>query len=345
MKLFVLGYPSPLGGADTELWHVVRLWRQFGAEVTLIPTWGARPRQQARLKSIGAKTITLAKPCELLAVSGLRDSIVLGFCNSEFIASAAVLRDLNCRLVWVNCMTYITDAEIKLHQNIGPFDAYVFQSLYQQARLKAKYCTLGAEETRFHHIRGAFFPDEFPFQQSPRSPTDAFIIGRIARPDLAKWSSDLWLIYGAVRASAVRARVMAWSEKLSSKCGAPPPWAEALPVNAESTSQFIGSLHCMLPVNGGAEENWPRAGLEAMACGVPVVAEDAWGWCEMIEHGTTGFLAEPDRLAEYASLLAEDEGMRLRICRAARERLESEIANAELIWRKWKSLFDSFSGC
>jgi hypothetical protein len=27
------------------------------------------------------------------------------------------------------------------------------------------------------------------------------------------------------------------------------------------TPQFFATLHCLLPVNGGARENWPRAGL------------------------------------------------------------------------------------
>jgi hypothetical protein len=344
MNVFVLGYPSALGGADTELWHVVRLWRKFDVHVTLIPTWGVRPHQQAKLKTIGASTIQLAGRSELLSVSQLRDSIVLGFCNAEFIRAVESLRRLNCRLVWVNCMNYVTEAEMEMHRQFGPFDAYVFQSRYQYSRLDLTYRSLGAASTQFHHIRGALFPDEFPFQLRPRTANDPFIIGRIARPDPAKWSSDLWLIYTAVRAPQRRARVMAWSEPLSNKCGMPPPWVEALPANAESTSQFLTSLHCMLPVNGGAQENWPRAGLEAMACGVPVVTEDAWGWREMIDHGETGFLAEPARLAEYASLLADDDGTRLKVCQLARERLESDLANEEQIWNKWRSLFDSIGG-
>ena len=29
-----------------------------------------------------------------------------------------------------------------------------------------------------------------------------------------------------------------------------------------------------------------------MAAGVPIVAQNDWGWREMIEHGVTGFLGE-----------------------------------------------------
>lgn len=95
---------------------------------------------------------------------------------------------------------------------------------------------------------------------------------------------------------------MAWDNRLTQKCGAPPDWAEPLSVNAEPSRKFLESRYCMFPINGGARENWPRSGLEAMASGVPVVAQNDWGWQEMIEHGVTGFLGNDDcELAHYAA--------------------------------------------
>ena len=38
-RLHVLGFPAHVGGAGTELWHTLRLWRQHGAQVTITPTW------------------------------------------------------------------------------------------------------------------------------------------------------------------------------------------------------------------------------------------------------------------------------------------------------------------
>ena len=83
------------------------------------------------------------------------------------------------------------------------------------------------------------------------------------------------------------------------------PWDIFVKPMAISVQQFLSTLHCLLPVNGGARENWPRAGLEAMAVGVPIVAQNDWGWREMIEHGVTGFLGSNDcELAHYAACLA-----------------------------------------
>ena len=39
-EIWVVGYPSLFGGADTELDHNIDLWRSFGVEVHLVPTGG-----------------------------------------------------------------------------------------------------------------------------------------------------------------------------------------------------------------------------------------------------------------------------------------------------------------
>lgn len=343
MNIYILGCTSAVGGADTELWHVIRLWRTYKCTVTVIPTWGVRRTQEARLQAVGVRVIHMSRPCELQAVSELSGGIAVGFCNSEFLQSVAILRQMRCRLAWINCMTYVSELEKRVHKECGPFDAYAFQSQFQLERLAPIYRSLGATEKQFHLIRGAFFTDEFPFLYRPHARNEPFTIGRIARPDPAKWSSNIWPIYSEVRAAEVRARVMAWSDQLSAKCGPPPLWADALKANAESAMEFLSSLHCLLPVNGGAEENWPRAGLEAMSAGVPIVAEDSWGWREMIEHGKTGFLAAPERLSVFATLLAGDEELRRTISHSAREKLVTDLANPAAIWAGWRKLFDQIA--
>jgi glycosyltransferase involved in cell wall biosynthesis len=53
------------------------------------------------------------------------------------------------------------------------------------------------------------------------------------------------------------------------------------------------------------EDNQPQVGLEAMACGTPVVAFDACGMSEYVKENKTGWLAalqRPDSLAEKISL-------------------------------------------
>lgn len=136
--------------------------------------------------------------------------------------------------------------------------------------------------------------------------------------------------------------MLGMNERTHAKLGTPPEWADCLRPVAITPQQFFARLHCTLPVNGGARENWPRAGLEAMACGVPIVAQNLWGWREMIEHGVTGFLGDDDcELAHYTAMLAHDEDLRLRIIHAAHDRLVNQHVNQEVTWAGWKRLFES----
>lgn len=71
MKIFVLGYPGAMGGANTECWHTAKVWRQSGIEATFIPTWGCDQSWETKLAGIGCPTIHAGRP-DALACSGLR---------------------------------------------------------------------------------------------------------------------------------------------------------------------------------------------------------------------------------------------------------------------------------
>lgn len=335
--LFLIGYPGDVGGANTECWHTLRLWRRFGLEVGCIPTWEPDPRWQTRLERIGCATFAAA-PTDLHRVPHLAGSVVVSFCNSRFLQEAERFRDLKCRIIWVGCMTWLLPEERRHVERFGPFDAYVFQSRYQAEQLIPQVAKLGVSESRCHRIRGAFCTEEFPFRPLPHRPGTPLVIGRISRAAEDKYSAATWAVYRRIP-HAIRARVMAWDDRLARKLGQPPAWADCLPAGAETAPAFFQRLHVMIQINGSAEENWPRSGLEAMASGVPVVAQNRWGWPEMIRHGQTGFLADThDEMAYYAARLAYDEPLRLQIAYQARKALENELAQPQAIWSAWRRL-------
>jgi hypothetical protein len=340
MQIFVVGYPSDLGGADTELWHVLKLWRRRQWDVTLIPTWQCDPIWQNKCSLLGIKTADVRSPDQLCEVPGLRGGRVVSFCNGEFLKEAGRFRDLGCRIIWVGCMTWLFDAERRHYEAYGPFDAYVFQSEYQKDSLFRELAGFGVDDAHCVLIRGALDVDEFPFAPRPHEAGDEFVIGRLARPDPSKWSVETWAAFGDVQYSPLRARLMGWSGNVEAKLGPPPRWAEVLPPCAEKAGVFLASLHCLISMNGGAAENWPRVGLEAMATGVPVIADNQWGWREMIVHGETGFLANSvQEFADCANRLAADECLRQRIVATARERLCHELAHPDRILDQWEQLF------
>lgn len=78
----------------------------------------------------------------------------------------------------------------------------------------------------------------------------------------------------------------------------------------------------------GKREGIPVALMEAMASGLPVVASAVSGIPELVVDGSTGILAEPRNptaLADAIELLAGDPGLRIRMGRSGRERVQREF--------------------
>lgn len=79
-------------------------------------------------------------------------------------------------------------------------------------------------------------------------------------------------------------------------------------------------------------EGRPNAVLEAMAAGLPVIASNIPGVDELVEHGTTGFLFNPDsvdNLTRHMQSLADAPDLRRRLGGAARD----AIRRRGLLWR------------
>ena len=52
-------------------------------------------------------------------------------------------------------------------------------------------------------------------------------------------------------------------------------------------------------------EQFGQVLVEGMACGLPAIAVDAYGPAEIVDHGETGWLVEPDDLYSLANALVE----------------------------------------
>jgi len=91
-------------------------------------------------------------------------------------------------------------------------------------------------------------------------------------------------------------------------------------------------------VHTGAEETFGQTLQEAAAGGLPVVAPRAGGPIDLVDHGTTGFLFEPDdasALRTAVGRLVADAGMRSRMGEAGRRRV---------LGRSWPAVIDQLLG-
>jgi len=339
MHIFVVGYPKPLGGGNTELLHALRLWRRGGLEITLIPTWTTPPDWKPLVDELGLRTVETT-PERLAEVPGLAGSVVVSYCKNEFLADAHHFRGLGCRIVWVNCMCWMFPAERYHLSKHGPFDRYVFHSRYQQDHYVPQLRRHGYQDSQGRVIRGAFDRTLFPLSPLDHQPGDRFVVGRLSRLDRDKYPADLWSQYARIP-YPTSARVLGWGEEAKRKCGPPPPWATALPELAETAQQFLGACHALVPGVGCCAENWPRVGLEAMAAGVPVVAERRGGWPEMLDGG--GLLVDSaDEQAYQVARLAYEQRYRRQMIEQGRERLEI-LSDPEAFWRDWQALLSDIA--
>jgi glycosyltransferase involved in cell wall biosynthesis len=89
--------------------------------------------------------------------------------------------------------------------------------------------------------------------------------------------------------------------------------------------EFLHSVDLLVLPSSGAEA-FPRAVLEAMACGKPVVVTQAGGSAEAVEEGCTGFVVPaqaPKAMAARIGALLADESLRIQMGACGRGRAET----------------------
>lgn len=92
-------------------------------------------------------------------------------------------------------------------------------------------------------------------------------------------------------------------------------------------------------------EGLPNVILEAMACGLPVVATSVDGTVELVDDGETGFLVppeQPDALAEKIQQVLSDDALRQKFGQTGRKKVETQYS-LELQVSRFQELYEKYA--
>ena len=149
-----------------------------------------------------------------------------------------------------------------------------------------------------------------------------FTLGRHSRDVMEKHNPEDWRVYRTVAEAGGRSRLLGATcmrPVFSGKADA----VELLPARTEGIAEFLRGLDCYYYNTSAWIEPWGRAVLEAMACGLPVVANAHGGYAQIIRHGENGLLFRD--ASEAATLVCElvaDPSLRRRLGAEARRTVE-----------------------
>ncbi len=336
-EIWVAGYPSFVGRADTELDHNIDLWRRYGAEVHLVPMGGCDPAMQVLCGARGCHT-------HEYHAGIFKGKVVASFCNGEFLQRLPEIVEAGrpALVVWFNCMTWPFEAELAAHKE-GWIDLFGFVSRYQKGWLLPQLEAI-APVRELEGYRPFFNPDNEAqkFEFAVREPQEWFAMGRLSRDDASKFAPDMWSIFHKVCAPRpTKAFILGYGQQAHQKCGEAPPGLDWMTWNAGGipARELYERLHVLIHKTGGSRESYGRIAPEAYACGVPVIVEDDYAFPDLVVDGVTGYRCKSsDEMSFRASELAFDEPKRQRVIRAAHDFLLHEIASPDGCWAPWKAI-------
>jgi glycosyltransferase involved in cell wall biosynthesis len=329
-EVWVAGFPSYYGGADTELDHLIDLFRDHDVAVNLVPMFGTDPNMERTVRARGCAIHTYRDDV-------FKDRVVVSFCNGEFLAKLPAIQRAGrpARVIWFNCMTWLFDHEKTAHQH-GWIDCFGFQSSYQQKYLWPLLTAM--RPVRTFPYRPYFNTRRIEWRY--REWDGCYKLGRISRDDGNKFAADTWRIFDRVLVPASlkkKVYILGYGPNAAAKIGPAPhsldwrTWSG----NEIPSTDFYRTVDTMIHKTGGSRESYGRVLVEAHAHGVVPIVERDYAFPELVIHGETGFMtSDSDEMSYYASELAMNPKKHRELAENGRRHVE-KLGDSEQCWRGW----------
>jgi glycosyltransferase involved in cell wall biosynthesis len=336
--LYIFGWPSHLGGADTRLVHSLKLWSKF-MNITVIPNGIIHKNEWTDfLDTLGCKYSTLEELPDKL------DGIGLSMCNDYFFSRKIChkAKEKGLRIIWSSEMMWHHMNELDAVKE-GLVDTVLYTSTVQKNKLKPSYDKCEYKLLKEYTIDNYIDGNDFPFVNR-NDKTSNITIGRISRSDVDKYPENFPLFYENLNLNNPNYMVMAWNDQLKKKYSwhsFSKQWkllnAVAVPVN-----KFLEQLDIFVyPLGHKFTESWGRSTAEAMLTGLPVVVPKGHNFHYFIKNEETGFIYKDyEECREICQKLQNNPSLRKQIGIAAREDLMKNIFNIDKHTSQWKEIFN-----
>lgn len=299
----VIGYPSRLGGADTELDHQIRIWQKLGITVQLLHT-GDIDTNLKNMK-MEERDCVILDPRKWDQCAGTH---VISYCNDKYLKNLKTIKKYALSTTFVNCMTWLFgDEKTAIKKGLIDYNLYQRQEVLDKnfPQLKELNSDFKAEV-----VRPYFHSEDFPFIPPSKRDYKRFRFGRIHREDTGKFRSDTNWIYNTMVAPVLKEGViLGFNKNCEDKIGKPPDWIHTYSCGEISQQEFYSRVNVIIqPCDVNHTENLPRVAFEAMASGVPLIVDNRGGWTELVKHGETGWLCNDEReFVYYSSRMAYEK--------------------------------------
>ena len=334
-EVWVAGFPSPYGGADTELDHQIALWRRHDVDVNLVPMFGADPDTRRRQIDRGCRVHDYRDDI-------FRGRVVVSYCNGEFLSHLPRIMSAGrpAKVVWFNCMTWLFDGEREAHRQ-GWIDLFGYVSEYQRAQLVSQLAAIRPSVPSFAY-RPYFDTSAIEWRYRPWD--GSYRLGRISRDDMHKFAADTWRIFDRVLVPpGLRKKVyiLGYGSNAAAKIGTAPAgmdWQTWGP-NGISAAEFYRTIDTMVHKTGGSRESYCRVVVEAYAHGVVPIVEDDYAFGEIVVHEETGIrTSDSDEMSWWASVLARDPARHRAMAERGRRFLVEQLSSEDVCWSGWRDV-------
>ena len=333
-RICLIGYPSRVGGADTEVDHQIDVWLQLGVEVHVIPT--------GDVGGVAKGIMLLERGCIVHAPydwKACRNMHVISYCNGQFLEHLAKIKDYCLTATFVNCMTWLFPKEKEATANkLIDYEIYqrqeVMNSLFPQLAQLSPFVKAFMFKPYFRHT-------DFPYIPYSQRKHDRFVFGRINRADSFKYHKESLRIYDDINSPVPKECILLGvNDSIAQKLGKFPPWVRGYREGRFTQTEFYGYVdHIINPADPEHNENLPRIAFEAMSSGVVLVVDNKGGWQELVQHDRTGYLCETTAdYVNYGTMLAADRKHTAELAANARDWLMQEYSMTKSMWR-WESYF------